>query len=170
MRPKITQQFSNLRRKLSTVADEEWEGIMRSWEWWSIGRGEKGFEGEGEGEREQDKVRILNVCIYFFSAVQNNLSSVILAPQPTLTVTPEPLTANQESQGCINSLDFALLLGHPTVHPDIPPPTPTIKLPEPVPELRSCSFRHPFCPNVLPFRHTHRWLFSCLSCSKADGR
>jgi hypothetical protein len=26
-RPKITQQFSDLKRKLSTVTDEEWEGI-----------------------------------------------------------------------------------------------------------------------------------------------
>jgi hypothetical protein len=26
-RPKIKQQFSDLKRKLSTIADEEWEGI-----------------------------------------------------------------------------------------------------------------------------------------------
>jgi len=76
--------------------------------------------------------------------IQIDSSIVILAPEPTLKVAPDLLKANQESRGRVNSLDSALLLGHPTiqkdanVHSNIPQAvraqTLTIQLSEPEPQ------------------------------------
>jgi len=82
---------------------------------------------------------------FCFPAIRIDSSFIILAPEHTLKVAPEPLNTSQESRGRVNSLDSALLqvLGHPTVqsHSRIPPvrtQTLIIQLsdpePEPIPE------------------------------------
>ena len=111
-------------------------GYVDDEKWWSVGQGRKDSKEKMKGK--ENKISPNNKCMS------------ISFPCHSMFI-----DGNQEPRGCVNLLDYALLLGHPTVHPKIPPvqtlnsdcpnQSPSQNVPVPPPLLPACSFllRHP---------------------------